>query len=187
MSKTREQRRQEILDAASALIHEGGIEAVTFGHLEKRLPFTRGVITYNFANRDAILDATLDAALTTLAPKRASKVDAALRDWVTMLTADPVSTSVLLAFWQRAASDPRGPILRERLIDAWVSSAARADGVSKEQARLVVALVLGLVLQQRIDPSMDIEREVRLAGDLFKTAPDNPRLLKRAMGVFRGR
>src|ERR1700722_2409301 len=59
----RDLRRGQILTAARRLVAEHGLEALTIGALEDRLAFTRGVITYHFANKDEIVRAVFASAI----------------------------------------------------------------------------------------------------------------------------
>ena len=118
MPDVRENRRAEIITAARTLIVESGVEGLTFGRLEKALPFTRGVITYHFDNRDAIVDAVLQGALDEIdqsTRSQAATVEAVLRSKVEGFLQHPEATSILLAFWMRAGFDPRGAQVNQAL------------------------------------------------------------------------
>src|SRR5205814_9753674 len=52
----RDLRRAQIVAAAREIVAGDGLESLTIGALEKRLGFSRGVITYHFRDKDEIVE-----------------------------------------------------------------------------------------------------------------------------------
>ena len=106
----------QIVTAARRLVAEQGLEALTIGALEERLSFTRGVITYHFANKDEIVQAVFASAIDEIdaAVRRdveggvavEDKVRAVLRGNVRGFVDSEVAGRVLLSFWRRLSADP---------------------------------------------------------------------------------
>jgi AcrR family transcriptional regulator len=170
----RELRRAQIIATARALVAEGGLEALTFGTLEMRLAFTRGVITYHFQDKSEILAAVLESAVADL--DRATftaveatetfpgKVRAALSSKVLGFLHSTEARSILVSFWPRLAIDPDAAALNACLFAHWRQQSAQLfrqaiaegaisrDVVIDEAAALLVAAVLGIVLQASFSP-----------------------------------
>lgn len=180
----RERRRGQIVDAARAIVARGGLDALTFSALEQELGFTRGVVTWHFRNKDEVVDALLEDAIGRLdavatAAIRAEatfpeRVRAVVREMVRGWLAGDAGT-VLVSQWGRA--DPRAADVNAALYRryrAWSADLVRA-GVAKGAFRtdvepdavgaVLVALVLGIVLQARWDPAVDVEAVVEAAQD----------------------
>jgi len=186
----RDLRRGQILSAARTLVAEGGLEALTVGALEKRLSFTRGVITYHFRDKDEIVDAVLEGAVReidegTVAEVRASatfeeKIEAVLRSKVRGFLDHPEASEVLLSFWGRLKSDPRarascaGLFAGYRAQGRALVAEGRARGDFKddvpeeETAALLVGTVIGIVVQSIFEPgALDADAAVREAARTF--------------------
>ncbi len=182
----RDFRRGQIVAAARALVARGGLEALTIAALEKRLEFTRGVITYHFRDKDEIVDAVLESAVAEIdaatdAEVRASlsfeeKVEAVLRSKVRGFLDNPEAAFVLLTFWGRILTDRRVRALNARLYANYrrqgARLAARAPGASSataaDVAALLVGTVIGIVVQVYFEPgAIDPDRCVREAAATF--------------------
>lgn len=176
----RDRRRTEIIDAARALVAEGGIEALTFGKLEKRLSFTRGVITYHFVNKDDIVTAVLHSAVeeidvaTLLDVARSAtlheQVSAVLNSKVQGFLNHPEATRILLAFWARPASDERSRAVNQRLFRTYrkqtkvLVEASGADLDVDAMSAFIVGTVVGVVTQVQLDPErVDAQSVVSIA------------------------
>lgn len=172
-SGVRALRRGQIIEAARALVAADGVAALTIGELERRLPFSRGVITYHFANKAAIVDAVLDSALADIdATTRAEvvaradakdKLAAALHGMVAGFLGNPEASAVLLSFWSRIATETRAREVNARLYRGWRESTAGileagmargelAVAPIKPLAALLVGMVIGVVTQAFFDP-----------------------------------
>jgi len=159
----RDRRRAEIVGVARQLIAEAGLEGLSIGRLEKRLPFTRGVITHHFANRDDIVDAVLTSAIDEIdrataeqavrGMPRAEQIRAVLRTKVHGFLDHPEATNILLAFATRPPGDPRAAAVERRIFARYRQESAglfrhRAD--SEAFAALLVGTVIGVVVQVRL-------------------------------------
>jgi len=112
----RDFRRGQIVAAARRIVAEQGLDALTFGALEERLAFTRGVVTYHFASKDDLVRAVfasaiaeIDAAVIAQVEASASiedKLRAILRANVRGFIERAEAGRVLLSFWGRLSSDP---------------------------------------------------------------------------------
>lgn len=87
-----EQRREEVLDAALALVNEGGVGAVNMEALARAAGVTKPVVYSAFANTDAVLEALIEreqgrifTQVTALLPE-----DADLTDPISVTTAGMV-------------------------------------------------------------------------------------------------
>jgi AcrR family transcriptional regulator len=164
----RDLRRAEIVDAARDLVARGGIEALTFGKLEQKVSFTRGVITYHFENRDEIVAAVLDSAIREIdAATRAhisastdtsSQVRAVLSSKVHGFLGHPEAARILLSFWARAHHDAQARRVNQELFRVYRSQArslvseSGADIDAEAFAALMVGTVIGIVTQVQLDP-----------------------------------
>lgn len=184
----RDLRRHQIVAAARALVAEQGLEALTFAALEQRLSFTRGVITWHFENKDAILRAVLQAAIADVdaaalaAIRSESPMDerarAVVREMVHAWLGASDAVPVLISFWGRLGADPDAAVLNAALYARYRGWSAelvrrgqqrgelRPDVDPEAAGAVLVALVLGLTLQERFAPgAVALERAVAAAGD----------------------
>jgi len=175
----RDLRRGQIVTAARRLVAEQGLEALTFGALEDRLAFTRGVITYHFANKEEIVQAVLASAIEEIdaavraeveaGPTAQDKVRAMLKATVRGFVERAEAGRVLLSFWGRLASDPQVRQLNGELYARYRRGAAkilrraRTEGQIAKidptvMAALLVGLVLGIAMQHYFEPgSIDVD------------------------------
>src|SRR5262249_4789604 len=63
LSETARRRRDEIMDAAEAIIAEAGIDELSLAKIEQRAGMSRGQLTYYFPTRESILLAVYDRML----------------------------------------------------------------------------------------------------------------------------
>ena len=182
----RDLRRSQIIRAARRVVAERGVGALTFGTLERELAFTRGVITYHFANKDEIVDALLDDAIAeTDAATMSSvvaegsapdKVVAAVAGMVRGFLSQREAARVLLSFWGRLPDDPRAAAKNAALYARWRAQSAsllrhgqatgelRADCDVEAVAAHMVGTVIGVVTQAYFDPgAIDPDAVVREA------------------------
>jgi AcrR family transcriptional regulator len=191
----RDFRRGQIVAAARRLVAEQGLDALTFGALEDRLSFTRGVITYHFASKDEIVRAVfasaieeIDAAVKSEVQASASiedKIRSVLRANVRGFVDRAEAGRVLLSFWGRLSSDAEARRLNAELFARYrarstkllrdaigAGSIARVD--PKPMAGLLVGIVLGIAMQHYFDPgSIDVDAAVAHAEEtvLARLAP----------------
>lgn len=184
----RDLRRAQILDVARAIVVEDGLDAVTFGALEKRLSFTRGVITHHFRDKDEIVEALLldavheiDAATFAEVERHArfvDKVRAVVATKVHGFLSHPEAAAVLVSFWGRPA-DRRAAAINAALFGRWREQAAalfaagQAKGVGPEGpvdvlAAGLVGAVVGIVTQARFEPgAIDVEAAIDITAQRF--------------------
>jgi TetR/AcrR family fatty acid metabolism transcriptional regulator len=168
--------------AARRLVAEQGLEALTFGALEERLSFTRGVITYHFANKDDIVQAVFASAIEEIdaAVRREveggstieDKVRAVLHGNVRGFVDSEVAGRVLLSFWGRLSADAQvrklnaGLYAKYRRRAAKLLRSARAAGLIGQvdaavMGALLVAIVLGIATQHYFEPgSIDVDAAI---------------------------
>ncbi|TNE92621.1 MAG: TetR/AcrR family transcriptional regulator [Deltaproteobacteria bacterium] len=167
-ASVRDRRRAEIVAAARHLVSEGGVEALTIGRLERRVSFTRGVITYHFDNKEEIVAAVLDSAVAeidaaTFADVAASQslreqVRAVLSTKVHGFLDHPDASRILLSFWARSAHDASAREVNQRLFRVYrkqsrnLVETSGADVDIDAFAALLVGTVIGIVTQVQIDP-----------------------------------
>lgn len=174
MRSVRDLRRSQIIAAARTLVAKGGLEALTIGALEKRLGFTRGVITYHFRDKEEIVDAVLVSAIAdidaaTAAEVKASdsfpeKVAAVIRSKVRGFLDKPEAAWILLSFWGRILTDRRVRNGNARLYrdyreqSAFLIEEGKRAGVFagdvpvEEMAALLVGTVIGIAVQVYFEP-----------------------------------
>jgi AcrR family transcriptional regulator len=176
----RELRRGQIVAVARKIVAEEGLEALTIGSLESRLSFSRGVITYHFANKEDIVHAVLDSAIAEIdaatlaelkgAPSLEEKVRAMLRANVRGFVEHAEAARILLSFWGRIGSDRRIRKTNATLYAGYRKGAARlleagqAQGVWQDvdvegMASLLVGIVIGIATQSHFEKgAIDWER-----------------------------
>jgi AcrR family transcriptional regulator len=171
----RELRRAQILAAARALVAAEGLEALTFGALEERLGFSRGVITYHFADKDEVAFALLKSAIveidagTDVALSRSStleeKVRAVLASKARGFLEKQEAARVLLSFWGRAGRDARARKVHGELFARYRAEAASLAKLARKErpertgkldpdafGALLVGAIIGLAVQAILQP-----------------------------------
>jgi AcrR family transcriptional regulator len=197
VSARREQRRAEIVAEARALVLEQGLHALTIGALEKRLTYTRGVITYHFVDKDDLVDAVLGSAVAEIDAATASavragqgvreRIEAALRATVRGFVEHPEAAAVLIGFWGRLRTDPRAAEINAALYRRYRRDLAGLlrRGVELDElgprdadalAAVGVAAVIGLIGQALFEPgAVDVDRATAaLAAALTASAVPGP-------------
>jgi len=177
----RARRRAEIVAAARGLVAAEGLEALTFGALEDRLDFTRGVITYHFRDKDELVEAVLDSAVEEVAAAASAagargtpeeRLRGVLRAVLGGFLKRPEAGRVLFSFWSRLATSPRIRARNARLYGAYRRQAARLlrEGMrsgafarvpAEPLAAVMVSVVLGLAAQSYFAPgALDAEAAI---------------------------
>ena len=166
----RDLRREQILEAAGELVASGGLGALTIGALEKRLTFSRGVITYHFKNKEEIVRTLFQNAIATIDAHAWGEVEAAKtlderirrasRAIVHGFVDNPVASIILMSFWGSLRADEETARLNADLYRKYRASARRiaesaeavADDVDLDAfAAVFVGLVIGIACQALFD------------------------------------
>jgi len=170
---TRALRRGQIVEAARSLVAESGLDALTYSALEARVGLSRGVLTYHFRNKDEIVLAVLESAVTEIdralldavrlhAPFP-EQVRAVLQAVVHGYLDHPEAGHILMSFWSRVHTDRR---VRARnaelydnyrrmsrlLIETGQQAGVFADAPAEPLAALMVGIVIGIATQFYFDP-----------------------------------
>ena len=170
----RDLRRGQIVAVARALVAEGGPEGLTIGALEERLDFTRGVITYHFADRDEIVDAVLASAAAEIDAATRSgvrgsatvdeRVRAVLESNVRGYLEHREAGQILLSFWGRPAGAGRRARAASIIFAGYRAQSAelvraarkanpRCTARPRPLGAVLVGVVIGLVVQAYLDPA----------------------------------
>ena len=176
----RELRRTQIVAAAREIVAIDGLEALTIGALEKRLGFSRGVITYHFRGKDEIVEAVLESALHAIDHATQSEVEAGatpeekvlavLRANLHGFLGNREAGLILLSFWGRLGSDPKARKANARLYEVYRERTqtllAAFPGVNASAlSAVIVGLILGIASQVYFDPgAIDTEAALEQAG-----------------------
>ncbi len=181
-------RRRQILEVARAVVIEGGLGALTFGALERRVSFTRGVITHHFTNKRAIVQALLDEAVSEIdhatalqvleTGHAADRLLGALQAMVRGFVAHPEATRVLVSFWGGQGADVIAMEKNAALFSRFRAQCAdilrlgqtrgeiRAELDADSTSAVVVGLVIGLVAQTLFEEeAIDVEAAVAAAAE----------------------
>lgn len=176
----RDLRRDEILETAGELVAEAGLGALTIGALEKRLTFSRGVITYHFKNKDEIVRTLFKHAIATIDAHAWEEVEAAQgleerirrasRAIVRGFVDNPVASIILMNFWGSLRADEETAQLNADLYRKYRAAARRiAESVPEVSstvdldafASIFVGMVIGIACQALFDAdAIDIESSV---------------------------
>lgn len=178
----RDFRRDQIVREARALVAEGGLKAMTYGRLEARLSFTRGVITHHFKNKDDIIQSVLRSALreidnatitaVTEAIAPAERVRRTLQMMVDGFLSHPESTRILIAYFSEVPHNPKATAFNAGLFERWRRWTAKIlrDGVAvgafhdhdtEAVAAVIVGQVIGAVFQNLLQPdAIEVDRVV---------------------------
>jgi AcrR family transcriptional regulator len=195
----RDLRRAQIVSAARTIVARDGIDALTIASLEASVSFSRGVITYHFANKDEIVKEVLASAVEEIdaATKNAvlasdtseEKIRAVIRANVRGFVDRPEAGRVLLTFWGQIPGDERIRDLNARLFDKYRKRVRRlieegqsngafsADVRPAATSSVILGVVLGIALQWYFDPhSIDVDAAIADASSAMLTrlrpAPD---------------
>jgi AcrR family transcriptional regulator len=166
----RDEVRTRILGAAAAVVAERGLAAATIDQVATAAGFTKGAVYSNFASKDelflALLEAQATARVATVEESllRARDVPEALAAvGAELARADPAATLLAVEFWQRAVRDPavRPAYVRSRralrariteVADGFLRSRPTAQGWDAPSLAVVVmALANGLAFEELAD------------------------------------
>jgi AcrR family transcriptional regulator len=181
----RDFRRAQIVAAARRIVAKQGLDALTFGALEEKLSFTRGVVTYHFKSKDEIVKAVfasavaeIDAAVRAEVEASASiedKVRAIVRANVRGFVDKAEAGRVLLSFWGRISADADIRRINAELYARYrgrsaklIKEARRAGAIADVDpstiGALLVGVVLGIATQHYFDPgAIDVDAAIEEA------------------------
>ena len=162
-------RRQQIVEAARALVADEGLEALTIAALEDRVAFTRGVITYHFANKDEIVHALFASAIAEIDDAMSARVnrfepgpgqiEAVVRSMIHGFLTHEEAGQIVIAFWARLRVDARARKANATLYARYRRRSARMIRAGQKRGRFrpdvhatafathVVGTVIGIVVQ----------------------------------------
>jgi len=165
----RDLRRGQIVAVGRKIVAEEGLEALTISALEKRLAYSRGVITYHFDDKEDIVYAILDSAIEEIDAHTAAELSRALpfadklrvvlSSYVRGFISHPEAGRILLAFWGRLSSDRRARRANAGLYAGYRRGAKRILEEGRDAgmlapevdvdaaAAMLVGIVLGIVNQ----------------------------------------
>lgn len=194
MARSQQQRKAEtrrlLLDAAAELFAAQGVDAVSLEAIADRAGRTTGAVYAHFGGKEGLLSALVDswtgeaaaviAAEIEVSDTLTHRLDALWRNFVGP-PADDAWQWVLLEheLWLAAARRPeirdglaaRYAAFRQQLAPVAAAWAEDADGGGAEQrAALVIALLLGLEMQHRLDPTA-VTDDTAIAGLRAVLAP----------------
>ncbi len=166
----RAMRREQILETAGQLVASEGLGALTIGALEKRLTFSRGVITYHFKNKEEIVRTLFKNAIETIDATAWAEVEAAQdleerirrasRAIVDGFVDNPVASRILMSFWGSLQADAETARLNADLYRKYRAAARRiaesAPNVPNSVdldafAAVFVGMVIGIACQALFD------------------------------------
>jgi AcrR family transcriptional regulator len=177
MSQTQQERKAEtrarLLSAAAGLFADQGVDAVSIDAVAEAAGRTSGAVYSHFGSKQglllALLDSWKDSILTVLLAEVAvteSPEGQLNAVWDNVSTGDESGWSLLEhELWLRAARDREvADVIRvrnaearrfsARLLDGWAKAFdAHPAAQSEELAVLVKGLLIGLAMQQRLEPA----------------------------------
>jgi Transcriptional regulator len=186
-----EKRREQMLQAAYDIASKGGLSAITIRGVALRAETSPGLVSFHFQSRVGLVVALLDWVLSTTAAivigpeiqKIADPVErllAVLREEMSRLAKDRFRIRVISEFWISGIWDKPVRLRMQKelsryrlaflpLANAAVEAApARFAGVTPEAlADVVVGFIKGCAIQSMIDPKLDVDEFVRVAGQLL--------------------
>jgi len=162
-------RRRELVEASWAVIAEEGLEGVTMRKVAEAANCTTGRITHYFADREALILASLQTS-NRATSKRVSEIIASNLDVYEKLLGMAEQTlpldeerrievKVWLAFWSAATVNKALAKENDARMDEWFAAllplvkevAPNAD--PEHEANLLIGLINGLGIQVAVNPS----------------------------------
>ncbi|HEX2793349.1 MAG TPA: TetR/AcrR family transcriptional regulator [Croceicoccus sp.] len=162
------QRKREVVEAAHALIREGGLGAVTVRNLAARLGCSTTAITHYFADKSEIVLASYQHSVARAKERRARAASMGLAGQLEAVL--PIGQEnwddwlIYIAFWPVALHDPllkTEQRERNRQLTAFVEGelvrgnqlpASISDEERREIAGRIVATIYGVAIQAIFDP-----------------------------------
>jgi len=192
-----EKRREQILKSAYEIASKGGLAAITIRGVALRADTSPGLVSFHFKSRVGLVVALMDWVLSTTTAlvigADIQKIDnplerllAVLRQEMSRLARDPFRIRVVTEFWIAGIWDKpirvRMQKESERYRRAFLPMAKavleaeprRFEGVSAEAlAAVTVGFIKGCAVQSMVDPKLNVEEFIRVAGQLL--APSQKR------------
>jgi TetR/AcrR family transcriptional repressor of bet genes len=186
-----EKRREQILRAAYDIASRGGLSAITIRGVALRAETSTGLVSFYFESRVGLVLALLDWILSTTAavvagpeiqkiPDPIERLLAVLRQEMSRLAGDRFRIRVISEFWISGIWDRpvrlrmQKELTRYRLAFLPLATAAieaaptRFAGVTPDAlADVMVGFIKGCAIQSMIDPKMDVDEFVHVAGQLL--------------------
>ena len=185
-----EVRREQILQAAFEIASKGGLAAITIRGVAQRADASSGLVSFHFESREGLADALLDWVLSNTAfldvTAEILEIDDPLERLMTVLRremlrlSDPARMRVISEFWISGIWDRRVRSRMQRALDRYRHSflplakeaikaePARFEGISADSlAAVAVGFIKGCAVQSIVDPKLNVEEFVRVAGQLL--------------------
>jgi DNA-binding transcriptional regulator YbjK len=164
-------RRQQLVDAATAILEASGFEAISHRAVAARANLPLAATTYYFATLDDLRSAALSQLsrayvdyareLAVSLPASSRTLDEISRLLVALVAGDGVETDPawLLTFYERYVQAGRHPALRQ-MVRGWTAELAQLASIvlersgyppDRELARLLIGAIDGLLLDALID------------------------------------
>jgi AcrR family transcriptional regulator len=172
-------RRDQIVEAAVAIIHEQGIENLSLSAIEKKAELSRGQLTYYFRAKEDILLAVFDRMLALMRARAVSKEDnplslahkregwerlgSLLQLFVLTPPSDPAFHSLMYTFLAQMLHREDYRLRLAGLFEEWRAQATADAAVelagqqekkasARTVASLIQAIIHGLFVQRNADP-----------------------------------
>ena len=189
------ERREQILTAAYDVASEGGLAAITIRGVALRADTSPGLVSFHFESRVGLVVALLDwVLLTTTAlvigaeiKKIENPLDrllAVLRQEMSRLARDPFRIRVVSEFWIAGIWDRPIRVRMQKELERYrraflplaravlEAEPRRFEGVSPDAlAAVTVGFIKGCAVQSMVDPRLNVEEFVRVAGQLLAPSP----------------
>ncbi len=162
------QRKREVVEAAHALIREGGLGAVTVRNLAARLGCSTTAITHYFTDKSEIVLASYHHSVTRAKERREQASHNGLAGQLeALLPIGPENRDdwlIYIAFWPGALHDPvlkaeqrQGNRQLTAFVEKWMAKgnylpAGTSDLERGQIAGRIVATIYGIALQAIFDP-----------------------------------
>jgi len=181
-------KRQAIIEAALALLAEGGGEALTASALAARAGVSKANVFHHFPRLDDIVLEALEAFIMGM-PSMWPDAGTPVRDWllalgtdtISTMDADPALSGAYFAFVSRAQGNPA---LRQRLAEIVGAARGHFEAVlvhlaperfTQEEAEALAGLLLltldGLALHRQLVPECAAEQATAWAALVDRIAP----------------
>lgn len=187
-TESSQESRRLLVDAATDLFAEHGFRQTTFEHIAARSRVSRGSIPWHFGNKEGLLSAVVEQAMSDLRG-RASHLEAGqLEATISALVEFTRSRSAKLFLTLLAEANEPGSPLRSWYADlhqgmraqarAWFAIPGAAEEADVDAlSTVIVGAIMGIHQQWRIAPdAIDLEATYAELGRLVQRVSDrNPR------------